>query len=559
MHFIPTLLAAIGLCAGITDALRHQNRYRDLEQDLQRFQERRSLSGANSTGEQIVAEYVELPLDHFGNAGTFRNRYWVSTANYKPGGPVFLYDVGEQDIGNSAVPELTANTAFSKLVKNFSGIGIVWEHRYYGKSTPFNITNTTTPEQMQYLTTEQALTDVAAFAWQFSRPSLPNVTLTPAGAPWVFVGGSYPGMRAAFMRQHFPGTIFASWSSSAPVQASVDMSFYFEPIWQGLNANGWGNCTADVRAAVTAMDNIMANDTTSAALKIQFLGKGADQNSNAYFADALASIFGEWQSYGSAGLLTSFCNYIANDTATGKLSPAEGWAPTKGSQYVIDKWSTWKPFARFVNTQMNVDCVGPASAPINSTNPTDCNLQKIATDPSQISWMWQYCTEWGFLQSANVGEHQLVSKYNSLTHQKEVCHKQFPTGTASGLLPEWPNVQATNAKFGGWNIRPSNTYWVGSQYDPWRTLSPLSDMPFSNNVHADSAIPKCVALGDKTQSEYLFSALVPNGEHCWDFHTESQLGQPARDLFVSALKEWLSCYAPGAPNEYVKKIAAKKQ
>jgi hypothetical protein len=35
-------------------------------------------------------QYVELPVDHFGNGnGTFKNRYWVYDAAYKPGGPIF--------------------------------------------------------------------------------------------------------------------------------------------------------------------------------------------------------------------------------------------------------------------------------------------------------------------------------------------------------------------------------------------------------------------------------------------------------------------------------------
>ena len=35
------------------------------------------------------AQYIELPLDHFGDGkGTFKNRYWVYDAAYKPGGPV---------------------------------------------------------------------------------------------------------------------------------------------------------------------------------------------------------------------------------------------------------------------------------------------------------------------------------------------------------------------------------------------------------------------------------------------------------------------------------------
>jgi hypothetical protein len=81
--------------------------------------------------EKIVAEYVQLPIDHFGDIeDTFRNRFWVAEADYKPGGPVFVYDVGEANASSTAIPRLRNDTSFFKhIVREFGGIGVVWEHR----------------------------------------------------------------------------------------------------------------------------------------------------------------------------------------------------------------------------------------------------------------------------------------------------------------------------------------------------------------------------------------------------------------------------------------------
>jgi Serine carboxypeptidase S28 len=89
---------------------------------------------ANQTGpfmEKIVAEYVQLPIDHFGDIeDTFRNRFWVAEADYRPGGPVFVYDVGEANASSTAVLRLRNETSFFKqIVREFGGIGVVWEHR----------------------------------------------------------------------------------------------------------------------------------------------------------------------------------------------------------------------------------------------------------------------------------------------------------------------------------------------------------------------------------------------------------------------------------------------
>jgi hypothetical protein len=82
-----------------------------------------------------------LPIDHFtANAGTFKNRWWFNDTHYQPGGPVIIQDVGEED----AEPFITflqegpgVQTAVMQLAQKYNGIGVVWEHRYFGESVPF--------------------------------------------------------------------------------------------------------------------------------------------------------------------------------------------------------------------------------------------------------------------------------------------------------------------------------------------------------------------------------------------------------------------------------------
>lgn len=263
-----------------------------------------------------------------------------------------------------------------------------------GNSTPEPVDVNTPPEAFRFLTTEQSLADVDRFAKQFSRKNI-NYTLTPDKTPWVFVGGSYPAMRAAFMRDKYPDTIYASYASSAPVQASVDQSFYFEPVWRGLNKYGFGNCSRDIQAAVRYMDKIMDTDSAGAArLKEQFLGLGAANNSHATFADALTTIFATWQSYGVEGGqmgLRRLCDWIETDPETQKLAPAEGWAKTKGANFTVGRWESFPWFTSNVNAYLETECSGRDSVRGN------CDLNRKFTDPSMIAWTWQYCTQWGKL------------------------------------------------------------------------------------------------------------------------------------------------------------------
>jgi hypothetical protein len=250
--------------------------------------------------------------------------------------------------------------------------------------------------------------------------------LTPDVTPWVFVGGSYPAMRAAFMRKMYPDTIFASYASSAPVQASVDQSFYFEPIWRGLNKYGFGNCSRDIQASVRYMDRIMDSKDAAAAakLKIMFLGAGAEKNSHATFADALTTIFGTWQSYGVEGGaqgLRKLCDWIETDTNSTKsaVASAQGWNGDKGAKWVTERWASYPSFASNVNRYLETNCSGKANVTGN------CDLDRKFTDPSMISWTWQYCTQWGKYFSFN--GRFVALECTDLDRFLPICEPRSPT------------------------------------------------------------------------------------------------------------------------------------
>ncbi|KAF2679891.1 peptidase S28 [Lentithecium fluviatile CBS 122367] len=502
-----------------------------------------AFSVSSSDTENIVAEYVELPLDNFAKngdfsyEGTFWNRYWVKEGAYRPGGPVFLYDVGEGDAEPYWRGRLESETSwFRQMVEEFGGVGIVWEHRFYGNSTPGGIDIYTPPEVFQRLTTAQSLADIDRFANQFSRKNI-NYTLTPDKTPWIMVGGSYPAMRAAFMRDRYPDTIFAAFASSAPVEAKIDMSGYWDPIVRGMRRYGFGNCTNDVIASISYIDKQLDRPSTAAALKKKFLGLGAEKTANADFADALSYTFSTWQSYGMEGSpysLRKFCDHMSYDPETKKTAGADGWAKKKGVKWSVDRWAKWPYFVGMTNQYLDTNCSG------NEEVEGNCELDYVVRSPAGIAWSWQYCTEWGYFQSANLGPNQIVSKYSSLTHWHDMCHRQFPTATPP-LFPDWPATARTNAQFGGWHIRPSQVYWSGGEFDPWRTLSPMSAESWAPRVRESPSAPAC---GQKGGAGELFGYLLRDAQHCYDFRVGVKEGERSRGIWGEALRKWLKCFKP---------------
>lgn len=85
------------------------------------------------------------------------------------------------------------------------------EHRFYGTSQPFDDWKT---ENFRYLSTEQALADIAGF--------LKTINQNKPDRKVVVVGGSYPGALSAWFKEKYPHLSIASWASSAVVYPMAD-------------------------------------------------------------------------------------------------------------------------------------------------------------------------------------------------------------------------------------------------------------------------------------------------------------------------------------------------
>jgi len=100
----------------------------------------------------------------------YKQRYFVNDEYYKPGGPAFLFIGGESRISPTWVWWGQLATA----AQRHNGIIFALEHRYYGKSFP---TSNLTIKNLKYLTSDQALADIAYF---ISNAPIPNL-VSPHG------------------------------------------------------------------------------------------------------------------------------------------------------------------------------------------------------------------------------------------------------------------------------------------------------------------------------------------------------------------------------------------
>lgn len=101
------------------------------------------------------------------------------------------------------------------LMQATNGLGVILENRYYGESYPFN---TSTVDQLIYLTQEQTIADNKYFATHINFPGI-NADLTAPKTPWILYGGSLAGAQTAFSMKTYGDTLYAGIASSGVIQA----------------------------------------------------------------------------------------------------------------------------------------------------------------------------------------------------------------------------------------------------------------------------------------------------------------------------------------------------
>lgn len=174
--------------------------------------------------------------------------------------------------------DAAAPSSVMSLARRFRGLAVLFEHRFYGDLTegsfPFPMNSTTGMAEdgysaYKYLSTEQALEDPVYLAHNFKPAELEPYwsMLASNAAPWIWLGGSYPGIRGAQMRVRNSETFYATWASSAPTQAAVGMWVYYAQAERSMTKN----CSTDYTAVTNHVDTVLTNSTQEEThdLKIQ--------------------------------------------------------------------------------------------------------------------------------------------------------------------------------------------------------------------------------------------------------------------------------------------------
>ncbi|GLV36741.1 uncharacterized protein CBL_02424 [Carabus blaptoides fortunei] len=175
----------------------------------------------------------------YDNNEIWNMRYIANDQFHIPDGPIFIMLGAEWTID----PGYVQGGLMFDMARAHGGAMFYTEHRYYGQSFPVDDLST---NNLRYLSTEQALEDVAKFIRDLKMSEGYH------NSKVVVVGGSYGANMAIWMRAKYPELVHAAWSSSAPVLAKVDFSEYAEVVSQSLSA-----CTDIIRNGVNEVQRLL--------------------------------------------------------------------------------------------------------------------------------------------------------------------------------------------------------------------------------------------------------------------------------------------------------------
>ncbi|RDX77842.1 putative serine protease EDA2 [Mucuna pruriens] len=240
---------------------------------LNKLSERKSLTNQEHWFNQTLDHFS--PYDH----RRFQQRYYEFLDYFRiPDGPIFLVIGGEGPCNG------IANDYIGVLAKKFGAALVSLEHRYYGKSSPFNSLET---KNLKYLSSKQALFDLAVFRQYYQNSLNAKLNRTKIENPWFVFGGSYSGALSAWFRLKFPHLTCGSLASSAVVLAVYNYTEYDQQIGESAGAE----CKAVLQETTHLIEQKLA--TNGKELKSSFNADDLKLDGDFMYlvADAAAAAF----------------------------------------------------------------------------------------------------------------------------------------------------------------------------------------------------------------------------------------------------------------------------
>ncbi|KAJ2990867.1 hypothetical protein NUW58_g2743 [Xylaria curta] len=503
------VLAVALITAALDGVLAHQRKRDSSREDL-----------------QYQAHYFQQKINHFPENGlpfankTFTQRYYFDSSYYRPvvrqvpfckGSAIVRVGVTRLDVNT----EIEGPSRFSNLqtgiiqilMEATHGLGVILENRYYGASYPFN---TSTTDELAFLTTAQTIADNSYFAQNAAFPGISG-DLTAPSTPWILYGGSLAGGQTAFSIKQYGDILYGGIASSAPIHNVLGYPEWYNPIQKYAPQD----CVIRINNIVDKFDALVAKNHTSAIKQFKALFGLEVLTDHRDFASAIADPIGNpgfylsntWQelnwnsSYGSRDFFY-FCGNVSNIDSPKEIATVD---------YLMSKYTNGEPWVG----------LGGYAGTQNQSAWAD------VTNSATRSYLYTSCAEQGAYIDAPKEGPSLLSRVIDTSYEQQWCTWAFPEGKYNKIPPS-PDLDLYNG-FGDLNFTADRLAFIDGDQDVWNGLcyhSPLAPL--------------------RRQTSDLHPELFITGAgHHWDSYgilnveTEPQFIREAHLWEIRTVKKWL--------------------
>ncbi|XP_026318347.1 putative serine protease K12H4.7 [Hyposmocoma kahamanoa] len=401
-----------------------ENDYLDLEGYISQSQE----SGRNEI------KKILQPVNHFDaqDTRTWNMTYIQNLEFWKPNGPIYI------NIGGP-FPYEVQNNIFKKgfflydLVNETNGALFGSEHRYYGSTTPLNLTKT---DNLKYLNSQQALADVAKLIKYVKS------MLKAENSKVVVVGGNMDGNAgnlAAWMRLFYSDLVDAAVSASGAVLAKADFKDYYETVGENFLKYGTPGCYDKIAKLFNKFQTLLSTPEGIKQLKKEddicdFVDMSKKENQQIFFSKNLFSFRIFSAIANDADYFKVVCEKNFNDTSI------KSKLPQSKSDHIAKDGQDWCNNYDF-----------------------DFNFNT----PTKFPLLYQMCTEFGSFPTTEEGKHPFTNGV-PVEYYYKACKVQFGPEFGKNRIED--AVKATNEMYGGLHPNVTKVVFVNGEFDPYRKL-----------------------------------------------------------------------------------------
>lgn len=413
------------------------------------------LLGTQRSTTATMHYYEEAIVDHFvasvAEPALWRQRYYVDDSQWGgEGSPIFLYIGGEGPQG----PPSSSLFMYTQAIE-YKALMVSVEHRYYGESRP--VPNMTL-DNLQYLTADQALADLARFIDFFSA----NYT-GASKSKWLTFGGSYPGALSAWFHLKYPSHAVGAIASSAPVFAVEDYYEYAQVVGNSLSMAVVGgsdlcaglieNGTQALAALVESTSPMGISEDIPAHLK-PCAPINATNDLSMYYSTIYGNLQGtvQYNLEGSSPVVADVCEAVEGQSDG--LAALDAATALFGSECIPSNF-----VEDYIDTLTDV-----------AFSEAGCDL----SCSSDRQWIYQSCNSFGYFQTAaSEGVSTPFDAFDALTVDTAaiaVCANAFGIPDYAGPRTSGNGDLDANSKYGARNYVTANVTFVNGNVDPWHAL-----------------------------------------------------------------------------------------